>query len=106
MRQEELRNALRRAAVLEYRNGQSKIFPCWGWEKPPSMYVLRQRRLSLARVYSRRYQPVSAALFRRHLPKGSQWPGTRGLISADLFAWVDDVWTQIGCTVPIDHMRG
>jgi hypothetical protein len=70
------------------------------------MYVLRQRRLILAKLYSRQYQPVSAALFRRHLPRGHQWPGTRALIPADMYAWVDEVWTHIGCTVPTDHARG
>jgi hypothetical protein len=104
MLQEELRNALRRAVVLEYHNGKSPIFPAWGWEKPPSMYVLRQRRMRLARLYSRRYQPVAAALFRRHLPRGREWPGLRLLIPNDLFGWVDEVWTQIGCTGPTDPM--
>jgi hypothetical protein len=106
MSQEQLRNALIRAVVLEYRNGQSRAFPRWGWEKPTSMYVLRARRLSLAREYARKHQPVSDFLFARRLPKGREWPGTRQLISAPIYAWVDDVWAHIGCTVPIKHSRG
>ncbi len=106
MSQEQLRNALIRAVVLEYQNGKSKSFPRWGWEKPPSMYVLRRQRLNRARQYSHRYQPLGAALFCRRLPQGGLWPGTSALIPAPIYAWVDDVWTHIGCTVPLNHTRG
>jgi hypothetical protein len=58
--QEQLRNALIRAVVLEHRNGQSRAFPGWGWEKPTSMYVLRAQRLSLAREYARQHRKRAA----------------------------------------------
>jgi hypothetical protein len=105
MSQEQLRNALIRAVVLEYQNGKTRTFPGWGWEQPPSMYVLRQKRLNLARQYAHRYQPVAAALLGRRLPRGRQWPGTRDLIPSPIYSWIDDVWTHVGCTVPIGYTQ-
>jgi hypothetical protein len=96
----QMRSALTRAIVLEYQNGKVKPFPRWGWEQPTSMYGLRTRRLLLARAYATRYEAVSALLFERRLPQG-EWPGTRLLLSSPVFSWVDGIWSQIGCTVPL-----
>ena len=101
---EQLHGALIRAIVLEYHNGRVKRFPCWGWEKPRSMFVLRRARRRAATAYLECFGAVSALLFERRLPTGEHWPGTRGLVSAPMFAWQEGVWTQVGCTVPIKHV--
>lgn len=106
MTKEEVRSALLRAIVLEYQNGKSKPFPSWGRERPPSMYVLRRRRLLLAKTYATRYEPVSDLLFQRQLPRGKEWPGTRLLLSAPVFSWVAGVWTQVECTLPCNRSFG
>ena len=104
MTKDEFRSALRRAIILEYQNGKSKPYPRWGRERPPSMYVLRVRRLRLCYSFVERYpEPISSLLFARNLPQGKSWPGTRLLLSAPIFSWVNGVWTQIGCTVPLYH---
>jgi hypothetical protein len=91
--------------VLEYQNARRTPFPRWGWERPTSLHVLRNRRQRLAGAYSSRFEPVSFLLFGRNLPRGRSWPGTSRLISAPSFTWVDGVWTQVACTVPIQHAR-
>jgi hypothetical protein len=55
------------------------------------MYVLRQRRIRLAREYAVRYEPVSEALFQRQLPRGDKWPGVSKLVSAPIYASLEDV---------------
>jgi hypothetical protein len=106
MTKAEMRSALLRAIVIEYQNGKAKPFPCWGWERPTSMYVLRRRRLLLAKTYAITYEPVSDLLFQRQLPRGKKWPGTRLLLSAPVFSWVDGVWTQVECTLPCNRSLG
>jgi len=103
MTQDELRNALRRAIVLEHQNSKTPQFPRWGWEKPPSLWFLRQRRLRLANLYSAKYGAVGAALLERRLLRGKDWPGIKDLVSAPIYAWVEDVWTHIGDTVPSNN---
>lgn len=100
MNQKQMRSALVRAIVLEYHNGEAKPFPRWGWERPTSIYVLRARRLHLASTYAAKHEAVSSLLFKHQLPKGKNWPGTRLLLSAPVFSWVEGVWTQVSCTVP------
>jgi len=68
MGESELRRALVRAVVLELRNGCVTPFPRWGWERPPSLYALRSRRLALANEYSARYRLLNPAVFGRRLP--------------------------------------
>jgi hypothetical protein len=101
---EQLRIALIRAIVLEYQNGRVKPFPHWGWERPTSMYVLRCARRRLATAYLERFGAVSSLLFARRLPSGANWPGTSRLVPAPMFAWQDDIWTHVGCTVPLEHV--
>lgn len=78
MSKRELRSALVRAVVLEHQNAKVTPFPRWGWERPTSMYVLRTRRLRVAKVYASRVEPVVSALFERQLPRGKRWPGAWG----------------------------
>ena len=101
---DQLRSTLIRAIVLEYQNARVKPFPCWGWERPRSMFVLRRTRRRAAAAYLERFGAVSALLFERRLPTGDAWPGTKGLVPAPMFAWHEGVWTQVGCTVPIEHV--
>ncbi len=79
MDQGELRSALVRAIVLEYQNAKTPGKMTWDWDAPPSMYVARRNRIRLAKLYSKKYQPVSEMLFERKLPSGSEWPGIRAL---------------------------
>src|SRR5215471_16127195 len=103
MSKDQMRSALIRAIVLEYENGKVRRFPRWGWERPPSMLVLRRQRYRVAAAYAERFGPVSSLLFQRRLPY-KEWPGTSRLVSAPMFAWLNGVWTQVGCTVPLQHV--
>ena len=101
---EQLRSALVRSIVLQYENGRRKPFARWGWEKPPSMFVLRRARLRVAAAYLERFGAVSSLLFERRLPMEGDWPGTSRLVPAPIFAWQEDVWTQVACSVPMKHI--
>jgi hypothetical protein len=68
------------------------------------MFVLRRRRLRVAAAYLERFGAVSSLLFEPRLPVGKDWPGTSRLIPAPIFAWQEDVWTHIGCSVPMKHV--
>lgn len=103
MSQEEMRSTLIRAIVLEYNNAKTKPFPHWGWENPVSLFVLRRRRLRLAQHFAGKYAAVSPLLLARRLPVGKHWPGTKVLVSAQMFAWVEGEWTHVGCTLPYNH---
>lgn len=70
------------------------------------MFLLRTRRLRLAEEYAARYEPVSSLLFRRSLPRGSDWRGTRELLSNPSYCWVEGVWTHVASTVPFDAVFG
>ena len=37
-------------------------------------------RKRLAKLYSQKYAPVSDLLFKRNLPSGKDWPGTKELL--------------------------
>ncbi len=106
MSKEELKSALVRSIVLEFQNAKHFGTMCWGHDAPVSMYVARKNRIRLAELYSRKYEPVSKILFQRKLPSGNEWKGTKVLVSNSMHAWVNDVWSHIGCTVPIEHCRG
>jgi len=106
MSNKELKNALVRSIVLEYQNAKTLGAMSWGHDAPPSMFVARKNRIRLAKFYSRKYTPVSNILFQRNLPSGGEWKGTRTLVSNSMHAWVNGVWSHIGCTVPIEHCRG
>ncbi|MDR7151660.1 hypothetical protein J2W49_003636 [Hydrogenophaga palleronii] len=103
MSQEEMRSALVRAIVLEYNNARLKPSPRWGWERPTSLFALRRRRLRLALHFAGKYAAVSPLLLARRLPAGNDWPGTKELVSAQMFAWVEGEWTHVGCTLPNNH---
>jgi hypothetical protein len=70
MSQEEMRSTLVRTIILEYNNAKLKPFPRWGWEKPKSLFVLRRKRLRLARHFAGTHAAVSALLLARRLPVG------------------------------------
>jgi hypothetical protein len=105
MTRSELKRQLLRVLVLEHSNGRSKPFPQWGWEKQVSMNQLRRRRMRLARQYVLLYEPVSALVFKRSLPRGREWPGTGKLLSSPIFSWEDGVWAQRACSLPLEHIN-
>ena len=80
MTQRELKSALTRAIILEHQNAKTPGVMSWGWDKPPPMYVARVNRKRLAKLYSQKYAPVSDLLFKRNLPSGKDWPGTKELL--------------------------
>ena len=80
MTQQELKSALTRAIILEYQNAKTPGNMSWGWDRPPSLYVARVNRIRLAKRYSKKHVPVSDILFKRKLPSGKDWPGTKGLL--------------------------
>lgn len=80
MTRKELKSALTRAIILEYQNAKTPGVMSWGWDKPPSMYAARVNRIRLAKLYSQKYAPVSNLLFKRKLPSGEDWPGTKELL--------------------------
>ena len=106
MSKSELKQVLIRSIILEYQNAKIPGGIGWGKDAPPSMFVARKNRIRLAKQYSKKYEPVSKLLFQNKLPSGASWKGTRVLISNPLHAWVNGVWSHIGCTVPIEHCRG
>ena len=106
MSKQELKSALVRSIILEYQNAKTFGAMSWGHDVPPSMFVARKNRIRLAKCYSQKHDPVSSLLFQRTLPTGHAWQGTGVLISNSMHAWVDGVWSHIGCTVPIEHCRG
>ena len=106
MSQSELKHALIRSIILEYQNAKIPGAMSWGNDAPPSMFVARKNRIRLAKIYSQRYEPVSKLLFQYKLPTNSDWQGTGVLVSNSMHAWVNGVWSHIGCTVPTEHCRG
>ncbi len=106
MSKSELKSALVRSIVIEHHNAKTPGVMSWGHDAPPSMYVARKNRIRLAIIYSQKYEPVSKLLLQHKLPSGSNWQGTSVLVSNSIHAWVNGVWSQIGCTVPIEHCRG
>ncbi len=106
MSKAELKNALVRSIVLEYQNERVSGAMSWGHDAPKSMFIARKNRIRLAELYSRKYEPVSKLLFQKKLPSGNEWKGTKVLVSNSVYAWVNEVWTHIGCTVPYGHCRG
>ena len=105
MTKKELKSALVRSIVLEYQNEKIKRTMAWGYDAPASMFAARRNRVRLAEYYSKKYDPVSNLLFQRKLPSGRAWQGTRVLVSNSIHAWVNNIWSHIGCTVPIEHCR-
>lgn len=106
MNKDELKRALVRAIVLEYQNAKSFGAMNWGHDAPSSMFVARNNRLRLAKMYARKYEPISNLLLKRKLPSGKEWKGTKVLVSNPIHALVEGEWLHIGCTVPIRHCRG
>ena len=106
MSKSDLKRALIRSIILEYQNAKIPGSMAWGHDAPPSMFVARKNRLRLAILYSKKYEPVSNLLFKNKLPSGTSWQGTSVLVSKPFHAWVNGVWSHIGCTVPIEHSRG
>ena len=80
MGRNDLRSALIRSIVLEYQNAKTPGKMSWGWDRPPSMYAARRKRIELAKRYSRLHGPVNELLFARKLPEGESWPGIKGLL--------------------------
>ena len=105
MSKKELKSALVRSIILEYQNAKTPGVMSWGFDAPPSMFVARNNRIRLAKLYSQKYEPVSKILFQNKLPSGCAWKGTTVLVSNPIHNWVDGVWSHIGCTVPIEHCR-
>ena len=105
MSQQELKSALVRAIVLEYQNSKTPGKMSWGHDAPVSIYVARKNRIRLAKIYSKKYDPVSKVLFQKKLPSGKAWKGTRVLVSNYMYTWVNNEPIHIGCTVPYEHVR-
>ncbi len=106
MNNTEINAQLIRVLILQHQNGKSQPFSQWGWEEPQSMYLLRRRRLRLARQYAQLYEPVSALIFKCQLPHGKNWLGTPTLLSQAFFSWEGGVWAQRGCSIPFQVVRG
>ncbi len=106
MSKKELKSALVRSIIIEYQNAKTPGSMPWGHDAPPSMFVARNNRIRLAKLYSQKYEPVSNILFQNKLPSGIAWKGTKVLVSNPIYNWVDGVWVHTGCTVPVEHCRG